>query len=220
MSVVALAALTLASSVVAQTATQPSSGGDTTKPKFDYVLMQTSKGEIVIELNREKAHMTVANFLAYVDKKHYDGTVFHRIMSNFMIQGGGFTADGTQKPTDKPIKLESQNGLHNERGTIAMARTNVPNSATSQFFINVVDNRSSLDATGPNTGYAVFGKVVAGMTVVDAIKAVPVDPDPNSPRGERSKPRETVTIVKASRLTTDEAKKRIDAEKPKTPPPS
>ena len=137
------------------------------------VLLATSLGDITLQLDPEKAPKTVANFLDYVKAGHYDGTVFHRVMDGFMIQGGGFTPDMMQKPTKAPIPLESRNGLKNERGTVAMARTNVPDSATSQFFINVVDN-AMLDQ--PNSrdgnGYAVFGKVVAGMDVVDRIRKV------------------------------------------------
>ena len=137
------------------------------------VLLSTSLGDITIQLEPEKAPKTVANFLDYVKSGHYDGTVFHRVIGGFMIQGGGFTPDMAQKPTRAPIPLESRNGLKNERGTVAMARTSVPDSATSQFFINVVDN-AMLDQ--PNArdgqGYAVFGRVVAGMDVVDRIRAV------------------------------------------------
>jgi cyclophilin family peptidyl-prolyl cis-trans isomerase len=139
------------------------------------VRLKTSAGDIVLELNAEKAPVTVENFLGYVKKKHYDGTVFHRVIGTFMIQGGGFAAtDGklVEKETGKGIKNEGQNGLSNARGTIAMARTSDPNSATAQFFINVVDNGPSLDYPS-NGGYAVFGKVVEGMDVVDKIKAVP-----------------------------------------------
>jgi peptidyl-prolyl cis-trans isomerase A (cyclophilin A) len=156
----------------AKEAEKPAVPGATTKtPK---VRLKTSQGDIVLELNAAKAPVTVENFLGYVKKKHYDGTVFHRVIDGFMIQGGGFTvADGglIEKATGKGIANEGQNGLKNERGTIAMARTNDPNSATAQFFINVKDN----DALNhPNNGgYAVFGKVVAGMEVVDKIKAVP-----------------------------------------------
>ena len=139
------------------------------------VRFATSKGDIVIELNSEKAPVTVANFLSYVKKKHYDGTAFHRVMNGFMIQGGGFESkDGKllEKETGPGIKNEASNGLKNDRGTIAMARTNDPNSATAQFFINVVDN-AGLNAPNPDGhGYAVFGKVVEGMDVVDKIKAV------------------------------------------------
>lgn len=136
------------------------------------VLMVTSMGEITIELDRARAPITVENFLSYVDDGHYNGTIFHRVIPNFMIQGGGFTSDGTQKETKAPIVLESQNGLSNAVGTIAMARTNVPNSATSQFFINVQDNKA-LDYRPGNPGYAVFGKVISGMDVVNAIRQVP-----------------------------------------------
>lgn len=142
--------------------------------KTDKVRLKTNQGDIVIELDREKAPVTVENFLSYVKKKHYDGTVFHRVIPGFMIQGGGFAKEGAglvEKTTDAPIKNEGQNGLKNVRGTVAMARTNDPNSAKAQFFINVADN-ASLDYPS-NGGYAVFGKVVQGMEVVDKIKAVP-----------------------------------------------
>ncbi len=131
-------------------------------------------GDIVIALDKDKAPVTVDNFVKYVKAGHYDGTIFHRVIANFMIQGGGMKPDLTEKPTRPPIPLESRNGLQNVRGAVAMARTNVPASATSQFFINVTDN-AFLDQ--PNAadgqGYAVFGKVVAGMDVVDKIRAVP-----------------------------------------------
>ncbi|MBP1607510.1 MAG: Peptidylprolyl isomerase [Acidobacteria bacterium] len=138
------------------------------------VVMKTSLGEIRIQLDQDKAPVSVKNFLAYVNKKHYDGTVFHRVISTFMIQGGGFTAAMEKKPTGQPIKNEAQNGLKNVRGSVAMARTADPNSATCQFFINVIDN-PGLDYPKPDGhGYAVFGQVVAGMDVVDKIKAVAV----------------------------------------------
>ncbi|CAN7467468.1 peptidylprolyl isomerase [Acidovorax sp. Leaf84] len=138
------------------------------------VKLATSMGDIVVQLDPAKAPKTVENFLAYVNDKHYDGTVFHRVMNGFMIQGGGFTADMQQKPTKPPIALEANNGLKNDTYTIAMARTANPNSATSQFFINVKDN-AMLNAPSPDGhGYAVFGKVVSGTDVVDKIKAVAV----------------------------------------------
>ncbi|CAN7524550.1 peptidylprolyl isomerase [Acidovorax sp. Leaf78] len=138
------------------------------------VKLATSMGDIVVQLDPAKAPKTVENFLAYVNDKHYDGTVFHRVMNGFMIQGGGFTADMQQKPTKPPIALEANNGLKNDNYTIAMARTGNPNSATSQFFINVKDN-DMLNAPKPDGhGYAVFGKVVSGTDVVDKIKAVAV----------------------------------------------
>ena len=139
------------------------------------VVLKTSKGDITLELDAAKAPVTVANFLAYVKSGHYDGTIFHRVMPGFMIQGGGFTPDMVQKPTQAPIKNEADNGLKNLRGTVAMARTTVVDSATCQFFINLVDN-TPLDftaATASGWGYAVFGKVTAGMETVDAIAAVP-----------------------------------------------
>lgn len=136
------------------------------------VKLSTSAGDIVVELAPAQAPKTVENFLQYVKDKHYDGTVFHRVIDSFMIQGGGFTPALQQKPTRAPIPLEATNGLKNDRGTIAMARTGVPNSATSQFFINVKDN-DMLNAPKPDGhGYAVFGKVVSGMDVVDKIRAV------------------------------------------------
>jgi len=162
--------------------------------KAPRVRLSTSLGDIVVELDAAKAPKTVENFLQYVNDKHYDGTVFHRVIGNFMIQGGGFGADMQQKATRAPIPLEASNGLKNDRGTIAMARTSNPNSATSQFFINVVDN-AGLNAPSPDGhGYTVFGKVVAGMDVVDKIRAVPV-----GNRGmHQNVPQTPVTIVKAS----------------------
>ena len=136
------------------------------------VKLVTSMGDIVLELNPDKAPKSVENFLQYVKDKHYDGTIFHRVMDGFMIQGGGFNAEMSQKPVRSPIPLESSNGLKNDRGTIAMARTNVPNSATAQFFINVVNN-TNLNAPLPDGhGYAVFGKVISGMDTVDKIRQV------------------------------------------------
>ena len=138
-------------------------------PRVKFV---TSEGDFVVELYRDKAPKTVENFLQYVKDKHYDGTVFHRVIDGFMIQGGGFTADMVQKPTRAPIPLEAKNGLKNDTYTIAMARTGIPDSATAQFFINVKDN-AMLNAPNPDGhGYAVFGKVVSGTEVVDKIKAV------------------------------------------------
>jgi peptidyl-prolyl cis-trans isomerase A (cyclophilin A) len=136
------------------------------------VKLATSAGDILVELDQAKAPKTVENFLQYVKDKHYDGTVFHRVIDGFMIQGGGFTAEMQQKPTRAPIELEASNGLKNDRYTIAMARTGNPNSATSQFFINVKNN-DSLNAPNPDGyGYTVFGRVVAGTDVVDKIRAV------------------------------------------------
>ena len=143
--------------------------------EYPKVLLETNHGDITIELNEEKAPITVKNFISYVEKKFYDNTIFHRIIDDFMIQGGGFSNDEmpAQKKPDAPIKNEGKkSGLSNIRGSIAMARTNDPHSATSQFFINVVDNKN-LDPGGFSAdGYAVFGKVTKGMDVVDKIKSV------------------------------------------------
>ena len=137
------------------------------------VKLQTSMGDITIELDEQKAPITCANFLTYVKEGFYDGTIFHRVISTFMIQGGGMTSDMKEMPTHPPIKNEASNGLKNNRGAIAMARTDNPDSATSQFYINVIDNYGLDYASPAKPGYAVFGKVVEGMDVVDKIRAVP-----------------------------------------------
>ncbi len=138
------------------------------------VRLTTSQGDIVLQLDADKAPKTVANFVQYVKAGHYAGTVFHRVIEGFMIQGGGMTADMAEKQTKAPIPLESRNGLSNLRGTVAMARTMVPDSATAQFFINVNDNLRLDAANSPDgNGYAVFGRVIEGMDVVDKIKAAP-----------------------------------------------
>tara|TARA_B100001109_G_scaffold167044_1_gene136081 strand:- start:36676 stop:37263 length:588 start_codon:yes stop_codon:yes gene_type:complete len=149
------------------------------------LVMSTNAGDIGLQLNRAKAPVSVENFLTYVESGHYDGTIFHRVIKDFMIQGGGYSDDMRKKATLPPIKNEADNGLKNLRGTIAMARTRDVNSATSQFFINVKDN-AFLDHGARDFGYAVFGKVVSGMDVVDAIA--------NAPTGARDKPEETVVI--------------------------
>ncbi len=162
------------------------------------VNLQTNKGLIVIELYPDQAPQSVANFLAYVDAGFYDGTIFHRVIPDFMIQGGGFTADLEKKATRDPIPNEADNGLKNERGTLAMARTNDPNSATAQFFINHKDN-AFLDHSGKNPrgwGYAVFGRVTDGMSVVDAIATTPTGAKGMFPKDV---PLETIVIEKASR---------------------
>jgi cyclophilin family peptidyl-prolyl cis-trans isomerase len=160
------------------------------------VKLSTNKGDITIELDAAKAPASVANFLNYVDSGHYDGTVFHRVIAGFMIQGGGLTADMKQKKTHPPIKNEWKNGLKNMRGSVAMARLGGnADSATSQFFINVVDN-SFLDRPQPDgAAYAVFGKVVAGMEVVDEIRKVPT----GDKGGHSDVPIEAVTITKVAR---------------------
>jgi len=137
------------------------------------VKFATSAGDFVVEVYPDKAPKTVANFLQYVKDKHYDGTIFHRVIDNFMVQGGGFDASYRQKPTRPPIPLEASNGLKNDLGTIAMARTSDPNSATAQFFINVKNN-AMLNAPAPDGyGYTVFGKVVSGSDVIQKIKSMP-----------------------------------------------
>jgi len=155
------------------------------------VRLATSAGDIVVELDAAKSPKSVANFLEYVKAGHYDGTIFHRVIENFMIQGGGMTADMKEKQTRPPIPLESRNGLTNQRGTIAMARTMDPNSATAQFFINVKDNDFLNQAQSRDgNGYAVFGKVVQGMDVVDKIRATPT--------GAGDVPLQQVVIKKAT----------------------
>jgi cyclophilin family peptidyl-prolyl cis-trans isomerase len=163
------------------------------------VTLETTKGNIVVELYPDEAPKTVANFLAYVQSGHYDGTIFHRVISGFMIQGGGLTSDLAKKSTREPIENESDNGLSNTRGTIAMARTPAPHSATAQFFINTVDNKA-LDHGGVANGwgYAVFGKVTEGMDVADAVAAVKTTTK-QSPEGSEMSdvPLEPVVIQKA-----------------------
>ncbi|WP_082519643.1 peptidylprolyl isomerase [Variovorax sp. Root411] len=176
------AALAFAATAHAQTAAAPR------------VKLATSAGDIVVELDAAKAPKSAENFLQYVKDKHYDGTVFHRVIDGFMIQGGGFTADLQQKPTRAPIPLEASNGLKNDKYTIAMARTGNPNSATSQFFINVKNN-DSLNAPNPDGyGYTVFGKVIAGTDVVDKIRAVAT----GNKGGMQNVPLEAVTIKSAT----------------------
>ena len=157
------------------------------------VKLTTSMGPIVIALDKEKAPISSENFIKYVEAGHYNGTVFHRVIGNFMIQGGGFTKDLQQKPTNPPIKNESTNGLKNDPYTVAMARTNVRDSATSQFFINVKDNAFLNYSGESNPGYAVFGKVVEGQDTVDKIKAVPT----GMQRGMGDVPNTPVVIEKA-----------------------
>jgi len=148
---------------------------ETTKETKTMILMKTTQGDIKLELNAEKAPNTVANFMKYVESGHYSGTIFHRVIENFMIQGGGMAANMTEKRAPAKVDNEANNGLKNVRGSIAMARTSDPHSAGAQFFINVVDN-GFLDFKAPTAqgwGYCVFGQVVEGMDVVDAIKGVP-----------------------------------------------
>jgi len=170
----------------------PAVAGEATR-----VALETDKGKIVLELYPDKAPKTVQNFLDYVDAGHYTNTIFHRVIPNFMIQGGGMTASMKEKPTKPPVKNEADNGLKNQRGTIAMARTQVPDSATAQFFINTADN-DFLDfknKTIQGWGYAVFGKVVEGMDVVDAIAKVKT----GNRGGHQDVPVDTVMIITAER---------------------
>lgn len=166
--------------------------GGNTQPK---VKLSTNHGDIVIALNAEKAPNTVANFIQYVEDGFYDGTIFHRVIENFMVQGGGFTEDFKQKPTQSPIQNEANNGLQNKKGTVAMARTGDPHSATAQFFINTVDN-DFLNFRGEiasEWGYAVFGEVIEGMDVVEKIRKVDT-----TMRGQHQDvPAENVLIEKA-----------------------
>jgi len=162
--------------------------GETTLPN-PQVVIKTSDGDITLRLFRDKAPLTVDNFLSYVDKGFYSGTIFHRVIPNFMIQGGGFLADMTEKETDSPIVNESKNRLHNTRGTIAMARTNDPDSATSQFFINQRNNLR-LDWAPGREGYTVFGEVILGMDIVDFIATAPTGKV--GPMGDV--PKEPITI--------------------------
>ncbi len=176
---------------------------------LDVTQARQALGTIVIALNREKAPISVDNFLQYVKAGHYDGTVFHRVMPNFMIQGGGFTPELEEKPTRPPIKNEAKNGLRNARGTVAMARTNNPDSATSQFFINVRENHR-LDFGISGAGYAVFGEVVEGLEIADRISFTPT-----TTRGpHQNAPQTSVVIRRAYELSTWAPKSAADAPKP------
>ncbi len=183
----AIAALALMTAAVAGIA-------EDAKKNPVYVL-DTSLGAITIELNAEKAPVTVKNFEDYAKAKHYDGLIFHRVIPGFMIQGGGFSPDMEQKETKAPIKNEAKNGLKNLRGTLAMARTNVVDSATSQFFINVKDNDFLNHQDDSNYGYAVFGKVLSGMDVVDKIVSTPT----TSKNGYKDVP-STAVVIKSVKL--------------------
>jgi peptidyl-prolyl cis-trans isomerase B (cyclophilin B) len=164
------------------------------------VLIKTSAGDITVELDQDKAPATVKNFLGYVDDGHYAGTQFHRVISGFMIQGGGYSADFTEKSTREPVPNEADNGLKNDRGTLAMARTSNPNSATAQFFINHADNAflNHKAKTPQGWGYAVFGRVVSGMDVVDKIAAVPTGANA---KGMADVPKTPVMIESIARVS-------------------
>jgi len=175
----------------------PASLADTSQTDLPRVRLSTNLGDMILELEQDRAPGTVANFLEYVDAGFYDGTIFHRVIEGFMIQGGGFSENYERKPTRAAIRNEANNGLRNERYSISMARTNAPHSATAQFFINSVDN-GNLDHTAPSArgwGYAVFGRVVEGQDVVDTISQVPTGP---GGRFSRDAPRDPVVITQAS----------------------
>ena len=183
-------------------AAQPAKPENKNLPAFEYVKISTNKGDIVLKLNRDKAPLSVENFLKYTDKKFFDGTIFHRVIPNFMIQGGGFTPDMKQKPVDPPIKNEWKNGLKNKKYTVAMARTQVADSGTSQFFINVADN-AFLDQDRDGAAYAVFGEVAAGTETVDKIAGVKT----GNKGGNGDVPNEPITINTVVKISEDEAKK-------------
>ncbi len=177
---------------------QEKKGDEMQKVENSRVLIKTSMGDITLELNAEKAPVTVENFLKYVDDGFYNGTIFHRVIKDFMVQGGGFTEDFRQKSTRGMIENEARNGLKNELGTVAMARTSDPNSATAQFFINTRDNEFLNFKLLPSKtdGYCVFGKVVEGMDVIKAIELVST----TVKNGMQDVPAETITIIEAKRL--------------------
>ena len=172
--------------------------GQETAASHPQVVMETSKGEIVLELYPDKAPLTVKNFLDYIDAGFYNGTIFHRVIPGFMIQGGGFTRDMQKKSTGAPVKNEADNGLKNDRGTISMARTADPHSASSQFFINTVDNAflNYKGQTPSGWGYAVFGSVIKGMETVDAVSKV----ETGSQGRFRDVPKTPVVIIRIRRV--------------------
>ena len=195
-STIALFSILLCSAAIAQAADPTAKPSPSKNPS---VLVKTSQGEITIELDQLQAPISVKNFLDYVDAKFYDGTIYHRVIPGFMIQGGGFTPNMQQKPTKAPIKNEAGNGLKNLTGTIAMARTGIVDSATSQFFINVADNAqlNHRDESPAGFGYAVFGKVTAGMDVVKKIEGVKTTARPP----HQNVPETPVVIESVTRVT-------------------
>lgn len=227
---VPILAAALTASAFAQTSAQPTKEPAKTEPtkqpetkpakqedKVVHVKMNTTAGDIVLELNETKAPLSVKNFLSYVDKDFYSGTIFHRVMPNFMIQGGGFTKDGTQKTAAPGVKNEWRNGLKNVKYTVAMARVGGnPDSGTSQFFINVKDNGLLDMPQGDGAAYAVFGKVVDGFDTVEKIKNGQITTDV---RGELNKPLEPVVINSVKRMSADEVAKLKDKSSTPSPAP-
>ncbi len=207
-----IAALAVGSSIASAQDTKPATppADEHADAAMLYAKMTTNHGTIILELNRAKAPISVKNFVAYVEAESYDGTIFHRVIPSFMIQGGGFKSDFQKVPTEAPIKNEWQNGLSNMRGTIAMARTNVVDSATNQFYINVVDNQG-LDGAPGKPGYAVFGKVIAGMDVADKIRNVPTAT--NMQARMQNVPVETVLIESVRMMSEEDAKAAVEAAK-------
>ncbi|MEY3021448.1 MAG: hypothetical protein RIS86_646 [Planctomycetota bacterium] len=216
LAIVALAALAPVATALAQDPAPAAPAAQAPAPAqtMEYAVMRTNKGDLVLELDRAKAPVTVENFVRYAKKGFYDGTVFHRIVPGFVIQGGGFEPSGVQKKTDAPIDNEWQNGLKNLRGTLSMARTADPKSATSQFFVNLKDNDSLDRPISGGAGYAVFAKVVAGMGTVDAIA--------REPRGVRNSmqdwPVKDVVIEKVVLVSKEDADKAIAAMEKRAEP--
>jgi cyclophilin family peptidyl-prolyl cis-trans isomerase len=190
-----------------------SSPSPTPTPSGPVVALDTSLGRITVALNQAKAPRSVANFLRYVRSGHYDGTIFHRVMPTFMIQGGGLDPSLEERPTGAPVRNEARNGLRNSRGSLALARTSSPDSATAQFFINVKDNHS-LDF-GISAGYAVFGEVLEGMDVVDKIAAVPTQS-----RGVHQNVPVTPVLIRKARVLSTGAEAGAPAPRPASPTPT
>ena len=212
-----LIGLLLSASVLADASIPPVATTKTPDPVKTSVLMKTSAGDLVLELDTQAAPETTKNFLQYVDEGFYNNTLFHRVIANFMVQGGGFDTDMQEKPTHPPIKNESLNGLKNVRGTIAMARTQNPDSASAQFFINVVDN-AYLDGSSNKPGYAVFGVVTQGMDIIEKIAATVT----GTRNGQRDVPVNDVVLISVRRLAdavttpTANAKPVVETEIPAT----
>ena len=211
-----LMAAVSATSTIAQEAA-PSAPPAQKELRYEYAMLETTKGNILIQLDRARAPISVRNFLKYVNDGGYNDTIFHRVINGFMIQGGGFTPEMTKKPTEAPIKNEWMNGLKNETGTIAMARTQNPNSATNQFFINVNNNANLDRPISGGAGYAVFGKVVMGMDVVNSIKSVQT----GNVGGYQNVPIDPIVIKKAIELSPKDAEKLMaDGGKKRPAPPA